>query len=71
MDFLKIESEFKWVLKVLNSCQNISQINVVDTLFYNYKTKWVYELSDIKLMTLSSNYEREKSLKISQIQKNH
>lgn len=70
MDFLKVESEYKWVLKVLNSCLNITQIKVVDLLFKTYKQKWSYELSDIKLLTINSDYERQKSLRLDEIQKN-
>lgn len=70
MDFLKVESEYKWVLKVLNSCLNITQIKVADLLFKTYKQKWSYEISDIKLMTINSDYERQKLLRVNEIQKN-
>lgn len=70
MEFIKIENEYKWVLKVLNSCLTIPQVKVVDLLFKTYKKKWSYELSDIKLMTIENNYEREKSLLILKIEKN-
>jgi hypothetical protein len=70
MDFLKVESEYKWVLKVLNSCLNITQIKVTDLLFKTYKQKWSYEISDIKLMTINSDYERQKLLRVNEIQKN-
>lgn len=70
MDFLKVDSEYNWILKVLNSCLTVPQIKVVDLLFKTYKQKWSYEISDIKLMTINSDYERQKSLRISEIQKN-
>ena len=70
MDFLNIEREYQWVLKVLNSCLTINQIKVADLLFKTYKQKWSYELSDIKLMTIELSYERQKSLRLDEIQKN-
>lgn len=70
MDFLNIEREYQWVLKVLNSCLTITQIKVADLLFKTYKQKWSYELSDIKLMTIELSYERQKSLKVDEIQRN-
>ena len=70
MDFLHVENEYKWVLKVLNSCLTITQLKVADLLFKTYKQKWSYELSDIKLLTINSDYERQKSLRLDEIQKN-
>jgi hypothetical protein len=70
MDFMSIETEYEWVLKTLNSSTSMDHINVSDKLFDAYITKWSDELSDVKLMKINSTYERQKSLKIVEIQKN-
>ena len=70
MDFLSIETEYEWVLKTLNSSMSMDHINVSDKLFDAYITKWSEELSDVKLMTINSTYERKRSLKTLEIQKN-
>ena len=70
MNIISIETEYQWVLKTLNSSLTLDHINVSDKLFESYLTKWSDELSDIKLMTINSTYERQKSLKSIEIQKN-
>ena len=37
---LNTESEFSWVLKVLSSSTNLSQVTTSQQLFKNYLTKW-------------------------------
>lgn len=68
---MSIETEYEWVLKTLNSSMSMDHINVSDKLFDAYITKWSEELSDVKLMTINSTYERQKSLKILEIEKNN
>jgi hypothetical protein len=70
MNIISIETEYQWVLKTLNSSLTLDHINVSDRLFESYLTKWSDELSDIKLMTINSTYERQKSLRTIEIQKN-
>jgi hypothetical protein len=70
MNIISIETEYQWVLKTLNSSLTLDHINVSDRLFESYLTKWSDELSDVKLMTINSTYERQKSLKSIEIQKN-
>ena len=65
MNIISIETEYQWVLKTLNSSLTLDHINVSDRLF-----EWSDELSDIKLMTINSTYERQKSLRTIEIQKN-
>lgn len=71
VEIINIKNDESWVLNVLESCVNLPQINSTDNLFNNFINKWSHELSDIKRLTLSTNYERKKSLKISEIQKNY
>jgi len=70
MNIISIETEYDWVLKTLNSSLTLDHINVSDKLFESYLTKWSDELSDVKLMTINSTYERQKSLRTIEIQKN-
>ena len=70
MNIISIETEYQWVLKTLNSSLTLDHINVSDRLFESYLTKWSDELSYIKLMTINSTYERQKSLITIEIQKN-
>ena len=70
MNIISIETEYEWVLKTLNSSLTLDHINVSDKLFESYLTKWSDELSDVKLMTINSTYERQKSLRTIEIQKN-
>jgi hypothetical protein len=70
MSIISIETEYQWVLKILNSSLTLDHINVSDRLFESYLTKWSDELSDVKLMTINSTYGRQKSLKSIEIQKN-
>jgi len=70
MNIISIETEYQWVLKTLNSSLTLDHINVSDRLFESYLTKWSDELSDVKLMTINSTYERQKSLRTIEIHKN-
>jgi hypothetical protein len=70
MSIISIETEYDWVLKTLNSSLTLDHINVSDKLLESYLTKWSDELSDVKLMTINSTYERQKSLRTIEIQKN-
>jgi len=70
MNIISIETEYDWVLKTLNSSLTLDHINVSDKLFESYLTKWSDELSDVKLVTINSTYERQKSLRTIEIQKN-
>lgn len=69
MNIISIETEYQWVLKTLNSSLTLDHINVSDKLFKSYLTKWSDELSDVKLITINSTYERQKSIKVNEIKK--
>lgn len=61
MDFINIQKDYDWVLNVLNSSINESQIKTCDKLFENFLTKWSDELSDERKQTFFSNYRKYKS----------
>ena len=68
LSLLKLPKETKNVC--LKTDLTITHLKVADLLFKTYKQKWSYELSDIKLLTINSDYERQKSLRLDEIQKN-
>lgn len=70
MNIISIDTEYQWVLKTLKSSLTIDHVNVSDKLFEAYLTKWSDDLSDVKLLTINSIYERQKSLKTVELQKN-
>ena len=46
-----------------------SDLPSFNKLFKSYLTKWSDELSDVKLITINSTYERQKSIKVNEIKK--
>jgi len=61
MDIIKIQKDYEWVLKVLISSINESQIKTTDRLFNNFINKWSEELSEERKQTFFSNYRKYKS----------
>jgi len=46
MDMIGIQKEFNWVIKVLESCVNFTQLNSAIRLFENFLNKWERDLSN-------------------------
>jgi len=46
MENFKISREFDWVLKVLGSCVNVSQVESSQNLMSNFLNKWKNELDE-------------------------
>lgn len=44
MENFKIVREYEWVLKVLDSCVNVSQVESSQNLMNNFINKWKKEL---------------------------
>jgi hypothetical protein len=63
MDILKLQKEYDWVVTVLNSCENLQQINSSENLFKNFIHKWIDELSEEKTLTLNWNFKKHVSQK--------
>ena len=62
-------NEYTWVMKVLDSCQNETQVKTTEKLFELYTKKWNKDLTDKQMGQLSSNFEREKKGKLSKTRK--
>lgn len=69
MDFIKINSDYNWVLKVLSSCTRIEQIEVCQNLFNNFIYKWISDLSEERTLTFNWNFQKHKSQKIIELRK--
>lgn len=69
MEFLKINSDYNWVLKVLNSCTRLEQLEICQKLFNNFINKWISDLSEEKTLTFNWNFQKHKSQKIIELRK--
>ncbi len=56
-------NQYSWVMKVLDSCQNDSQLQTANKLFELFLKRWGLKSNDKYLLTLSSNFEKEKKSK--------
>lgn len=57
-------NQYTWVMKVLESCENETQVKTAEKLFELYVKKWDNSLTDKQISTLSSNFEKEKKGKL-------
>jgi hypothetical protein len=67
MDTLKIKKDFDWVLKVLKSCEKMSQVLVSIDLLNVFFKKWSYYISEIEMMSYNRKFNYEKSITINNI----
>jgi hypothetical protein len=56
--------EFTWIMKVLESCQNDSQIETTHKLFELYLKKWLPDMNSKHISTFHSNFEKGKKCKL-------
>jgi hypothetical protein len=56
--------EFTWIMKVLDSCENYSQIETTIKLFELYLKKWKMNMNPKHISTFNSNFEKEKKSKM-------
>ena len=58
------QNDFDFVIRVLNSCRNEEHLEVVNTMFNNFKKKWeskIYDLDYIVfLYTFDWEYKKKK-----------
>jgi hypothetical protein len=62
-------SQYSWIMKVLESCENESQIETSQKLFELYIKKWDLSLTEKNINTLSSHFEKEKKVKTLRLRK--
>jgi hypothetical protein len=69
MEALKIEGEYGWVIKVLESCETVDQIRVSQTLFEIFINKWGKTLSLERKLRLQNNFDKLKWVQSRKIKK--
>ena len=59
------QNDFDYVIKVLNSCENEEQLEVVNNMFNNFKKKWenkIYDLDFISFLYIFDfEYKKKKA----------
>jgi len=63
MDIINIQKDYAWVLKVLETSITKQHVKVCENLFENFVKKWSSDISDVRIMTFSSNFQKLKSKK--------
>jgi hypothetical protein len=58
MDMIGIQKEFNWVIKVLESCVNFTQLNSAIRLFENFLNKWERDLSNDMVFKLINTFNK-------------
>ena len=61
MEFLQIDAEFKWVIKVMESSTNLTHLKTSEKLFQNFLDKWRAFISNILLIKLTNNFNINKN----------
>jgi hypothetical protein len=62
-------NHFSWVMKVLHSCQNNSQVETSEKLFELYLKMWKTNMSKNSYDKVISHFEKEKKSKLSFVNK--
>lgn len=61
MEFLEIENEFNWVIKVMESSTNLEHIKTSEKLFQNFLDKRRAFISNIIIIKLTNNFNINKN----------
>jgi hypothetical protein len=61
MEFLEIENEFNWVLKVMESSTNLEHLKTSEKLFQNFLDKRRAFISNIIIIKLTNNFNINKN----------
>jgi hypothetical protein len=69
MESLKIEGEYGWVIKVLESCETVDQIRVSQTVFEIFINKWDKNISEERKFRLQNNFDKLKWVQSRKIKK--
>jgi hypothetical protein len=70
MEKTQFQIEFNWVLDVLISCKTLDQVQVSNNLYAKLITKWLPNLSESRIKTISTLYNKVKKFQITKIKKN-
>lgn len=58
MEFIEIQNDYTWTIKVLESCITEPQIEVSEKLFSRFLSKWVDEISDERRLQFTHGFYR-------------
>lgn len=62
-------NHFSWVMKVLDSCKNDSQVETSEKLFDLYLKMWKKTMSKSSYYNVTSHFEKEKKNKLNVVNK--
>jgi hypothetical protein len=62
-------NQYTWVMKVLDSCENDSQVGTTEKLFELYKKMWVKDMTQKHIVSLTANFDKEKKSKLFNLRK--
>lgn len=71
MEFINLQNDYTWVIKVLESCVTEFQIDASEKIFKQFLEKWGNELPDERREKLVNNFDKLVKLKTVEIRKNH
>ena len=60
-------NQYSWIMKVLESCENDTQVGTTEKLFELYKKMWVKDMTQKHIVTLTANFDKEKKSKLIEI----
>jgi hypothetical protein len=63
------QNQYTWIMKVLDSCQNDVQVATTEKLFELYKKKWINDMTQKHIVTLTANFDKEKKSKLFNLRK--
>ena len=63
-------NQYAWIMTVLDSCENQSQVETTQKLFELYLKKWGKDISEVSKTTLTSNFNKETKSKSYKLKKN-
>jgi hypothetical protein len=70
MEFIKIQNDYTWTIKVLESCLTEPQIEVSEKLFSRFISKWSDEISDERRLQFTHGFYRLVKSKFLEVRKN-
>ena len=62
MEFLNVKKDFEWVIRVLESCNSLTQVHTSDNLFEFVLKKWEIDLFEERKISYTSIYQKTKHL---------
>ena len=62
-------NQYSWIMKVLESCENDTQVGTTEKLFELYKKMWVKDMTQKHIVTLTANFDKEKKSKLFKLRK--